>query len=92
MGKSAEDVFDRHITGVMERKESITDIEFVDGDLASPHACLHSYLGSKRIESHHSSDDRECDVPTGSKESDSIQRQNFGTFGFFYPNHGPIAR
>jgi hypothetical protein len=42
MGKSAEDAFDRHIAGVMERKETITDIEFVDGDLANPHARLPS--------------------------------------------------
>jgi len=42
MGKSAEDAFDRHIAGVINRKESANDIEFVDGDLANPHARLPS--------------------------------------------------
>ena len=40
MGKSVEDAFNRHIAGVIDRKESATGIEFVDGDLANPHARL----------------------------------------------------
>jgi hypothetical protein len=40
MGESVDDAFNRYIAGVINRKENASDIEFVDGDLANPHAQL----------------------------------------------------
>jgi len=41
MGESVDDAFNRHMAGMINRKESASGIEFVDGDLANPHPLLH---------------------------------------------------
>lgn len=41
MGENVDDAFKRHLAGVINRKEIASDITFVDGDLANPHAHLH---------------------------------------------------
>jgi hypothetical protein len=42
MGESVEDAFNSYIAGVLNRKDSASGIELMDGDLANPHAKLHS--------------------------------------------------
>jgi hypothetical protein len=42
MGESVEDAFKRYLERTIKLKESIEGIEFIQGDLADPHAHLHT--------------------------------------------------